>query len=259
VAQDAERVAAVALEREHRVDHVLDHLGAGDLAFLGDVPDQQQRRARLLGMADQGAGRRADLADRAGGGIEVVRPERLDRIDHHQVGLARLAEGGEDVGEVGLAGEQHGGLRQPQALGAQADLGGGLLAREVERRAAAGRQRGAELEQQRRFADAGLAADQQRRAAHDAAPGHPVELGDARHHARRRLAALVERLEGDGAPARSLGQPRAGRRARIRFLGQRVPFAARRTFAHPALGDGAAVLAHEGGARAFGHQPRPSA
>ena len=39
-AQDAERVAAVALEIEHGVDHVLDHLGAGDLAVLGDVADE---------------------------------------------------------------------------------------------------------------------------------------------------------------------------------------------------------------------------
>ncbi len=32
--------AAFALEREHRVDHVLDHAGAGDLAVLGDVADE---------------------------------------------------------------------------------------------------------------------------------------------------------------------------------------------------------------------------
>ena len=41
-AQDAEGVAAVALEIEHGVDHVLDHLRAGDLAVLGDVADEQQ-------------------------------------------------------------------------------------------------------------------------------------------------------------------------------------------------------------------------
>ena len=41
-AQDAEGVAAVALEIEHGVDHVLDHLGPGDLAVLGDVADEQR-------------------------------------------------------------------------------------------------------------------------------------------------------------------------------------------------------------------------
>ena len=36
---------AVALEREHRVDHVLDHARAGDLAVLGDMADEDHRRA----------------------------------------------------------------------------------------------------------------------------------------------------------------------------------------------------------------------
>ena len=44
-AQDAEGVAAVAFEVEHGVDHVLDHLRAGDLAVLGDVADEQQGAA----------------------------------------------------------------------------------------------------------------------------------------------------------------------------------------------------------------------
>ena len=42
-------MAAVALEIEHRIDHVLDDLGAGDLAVLGHVADEQQRAARRLG------------------------------------------------------------------------------------------------------------------------------------------------------------------------------------------------------------------
>ena len=39
-AQDAELVAALALEIEHRVDHVLEHARAGDQPFLGDMADQ---------------------------------------------------------------------------------------------------------------------------------------------------------------------------------------------------------------------------
>jgi hypothetical protein len=41
-------VAAFALEIEHRVDHVLDHARAGDLAVLGDVADEHDRGARRL-------------------------------------------------------------------------------------------------------------------------------------------------------------------------------------------------------------------
>ena len=44
-AQDAVGVAAIAFEIQHGVDHVLDHLRAGDLAVLGDVTDEQQRAA----------------------------------------------------------------------------------------------------------------------------------------------------------------------------------------------------------------------
>ena len=52
-AQDAERVRALALERHDRVDHVLDDARAGDLPVLGDVADQDDRRAARLGEADQ--------------------------------------------------------------------------------------------------------------------------------------------------------------------------------------------------------------
>ena len=52
-AQDAELVRAFAFEREHRVDHVLDHARAGDLAVLGDVADQDDGGAGALGEADQ--------------------------------------------------------------------------------------------------------------------------------------------------------------------------------------------------------------
>ena len=57
-AQHAERVRALALERQHRVDHVLDHARPGDLAVLGDVADQDHRRAARLGEADQRLRRR---------------------------------------------------------------------------------------------------------------------------------------------------------------------------------------------------------
>ena len=45
-AQDAELVAALAFEVEDGVDHVLDHAGAGDLAVLGDVADEDRRPRR---------------------------------------------------------------------------------------------------------------------------------------------------------------------------------------------------------------------
>ena len=55
---------ALALERQHRIDHMLDHAGAGDLAVLGDVADQDHGRAGALGIADQNLGGAAHLTSR---------------------------------------------------------------------------------------------------------------------------------------------------------------------------------------------------
>ena len=52
-AQDAELMAALALEIEHGVDHVLEHARAGDMPFLGDMADQDDAEAAPLGEADQ--------------------------------------------------------------------------------------------------------------------------------------------------------------------------------------------------------------
>ena len=79
-AQDAELVAALALEVEHGVDHVLDDARAGDLAVLGDVADEDDRGAAALGEGDELVGGGADLGDRAGGAVDVVGPEGLDRV-----------------------------------------------------------------------------------------------------------------------------------------------------------------------------------
>ncbi len=68
-AEDAELMAAFALEIQHRVDHVLEHAGARDGAVLGDMADEQEGGAAALGGPDQFLGGRAHLADRAGGGV----------------------------------------------------------------------------------------------------------------------------------------------------------------------------------------------
>jgi hypothetical protein len=48
-AQDAKGVETVALQVQHRVDHVLEHARAGDRALLRDVPDQEDRNVFRLG------------------------------------------------------------------------------------------------------------------------------------------------------------------------------------------------------------------
>ena len=70
-----------------------------------------------------------------------------------------------------------------------------LLAGDVDDALAGAGERRGGLDQQRRLADAGIAAEQEHRAAHEAAAGDAVEFGDAGRHARRVLGLAGEPLE----------------------------------------------------------------
>ena len=145
-----------------------------------------------------------------------------------------------------------GASASPRRCGAHAHLVGGFLAGDVDDAAAAPRQRRAGLDQQRRLADARLAADQRRRPRHEAAARRAVELVDARQQARlgrMRSGKVLERER----PAGGAFARRAGAHPqRRRLLDDGVPLAAGLALALPALRDRAAVLADIGGARA-GH------
>ena len=85
----------------------------------------------------------------------------LDRVDDQQLG-PHLLDVGQDRAEVGLGGEVELVVDAAGAVGAQPDLGGGLLAGDVEGAALVARGLGRDLEQQRALADAGLAGQQDR-------------------------------------------------------------------------------------------------
>ena len=129
---------------------------------------------------------------------------------------ADLLDVAEHRAEVGLGGEVELVVDAAGAVGAQPHLGGRLLAGDVERAAlVAGGLRG-DLEQQRGLADAGLAGEQDRRAGHQAAAEHPVELGHAAGAERGLLdrhLADRDRRRGDRAGLRrAAGRPRRPRR-----------------------------------------------
>ena len=103
------------------------------------------------------------------------------------------------------------------------------------------------LRQQRRFADAGIAADQQHRAAHKTAAGDAVEFGHPGGQARGVLALAGQRLQLEQpAPALAADRDRHRGRAGRVLLGQRVPLAAGLALALPAVEGRAAVLADKG-------------
>ena len=107
---------------------------------------------------------------------------------------------------------------EAEPLGAQPHLRDRLLARDVDDALPAPRERRAGLHEQRRLADPGIAADQDHRAAHEAAAGDPVELGEAGGRARRLLGfagKTFERKDAALCPARAR-RGRTGQRARSR-------------------------------------------
>ena len=255
-AQNAEVAPAVPLEGDDRIDHMLDHAGAGDLAVLGHMAHENHRRAAGLGVADQRLRRAAHLGDRAGGGFHRLSPHGLDGIDDDEGGRAALLQGGDDILDAGLGGQLHRRIRQPKPLCAQTHLRHRLFARDIGDPMALAREDGAGLYQERGFADSGLAAQQDHRARHEPTAGHPVQLAHPRDNARGALGLAGQALQRKDAalarPARRLGSD-AGAHL---LLHDAVPAVAGLALAQPPLGQGAAVLADEVGAD-LGHvRPR---
>ena len=130
-----------------------------------------------------------------------VGPQRLDRIEDDEVGPLAVGERREDVLDIGFGRELDRRVGRAEPLRAQPDLGDRLLAGDIDD-AVALRPARRGLHQQRRLADAGIAADQQRRAAHEAAAGRPVEFGDAGGDARGVLDLARQRGQRDGPALR---------------------------------------------------------
>ena len=63
--EQAQRVAAIAVDREHGVDDVLEHPRPRERAFLRDVTDEHRGELALLGLLHEPVGAVAHLGDRA--------------------------------------------------------------------------------------------------------------------------------------------------------------------------------------------------
>ncbi len=165
--------------------------------------------------------------------------DRLDGIDHHHIRLL-MRNRGLNFFELDFRQQMHFARIQGKALCAQRDLLRRLFAAYVQDFFGRGEMRQC-LQQQRGFADAGIAADQHHPAFHQSAAQHAIELGDtgrsARHFARFHLGQLLQ-LAGCRQCAVSV-LARCRNRFRYRFH-QRVPLAATRTLALPLWGLSAA-------------------
>jgi hypothetical protein len=93
---------------------MLDDARAGDLAVLGDVADQDDRRRRWSWRKRISAcAGGADLGDGARRASTVVGPHGLDRIDHHQGRARAFGQRRDDVLDIGLGGEITGASASP--------------------------------------------------------------------------------------------------------------------------------------------------
>jgi hypothetical protein len=203
-------------------------------------------------LADQRRGTAAELCDGAGRRVHALGPERLHRIDDDEGGRRGAAEGGDDIGNVGLGAEGNGSLGKPKTRSAHAHLGRRLLAGEIDDGEADLGKSGRRLQEQRRLADAGIAADQNGRARYQAAAEHPVELGNPGGKPRRLVTRRRKRLQDSQPRLAALDGDKRGRAGRRLFLDHRIPLATSGAFAGPAGAYRAAGLADEG-AGCFGH------
>ena len=245
------RVMLLPFEVEHRVDDVLEHLGARQAAVLGDVADEEGRDVLPFRREQQLRRGLAHLADAAGRGLELEREHRLDRIDDDQR-RTQPRDLLEDPLETGFREQVERRPLDAQPLPARLDLMFRFLTGAVEHRSDRVREMRRRLQQQRGLADPRLAADQHQRSGHDAAAEHPIELVDPGRETRRHdsVDLFVEpRTRGGGE--RVAGPGAGGRRARARrdrhgaLLDQRVPGAALGAAAEPLLRLRAALLAAE--------------
>ena len=138
--------------------------------------------------------------------LELQREHRLHRIDDHERRLdARDLL--ENPLEARLGEQVERRVADAEPLAARLDLVLGLLAGAVEHRADRARHVRRGLQQQRRLADARLAAEQHQRAGHDAAAEHAIELVDAGRQAR---VLFESRCRHRAAPRRSCRPSRSG-------------------------------------------------
>ena len=189
----------------------------------------------------------------AGRAARSHEPHRLDRIDHHQRRVAGRGQAGSDVAQVDCGGELERRVLDAEAAGAQPGLLDGFLAGDVADAPSGARQSGSRLQQQRGFADAGVAADQDRRGRHQPSAQHAIQFGDAGGAARRRFgtAGQIDECE---APAGAALGGRAGARG-DRLLDDAVPLFAGFAAAGPFRADRAAALTDKTGG-GFGQGPQ---
>ena len=173
-------------------------------------------------MADEDDGRAGGLAKRISAWALprtcVTVPGADSTVSVHMVWIESMmasagrwpCEGGDDVLHVGLEASSTGAWPRPRRSALQADLRHRLFAGNVGHPLASLGQGRRGLYEESRLADAGIAAEQDDGAMHEAAAGHPVEFGDARRRARASFVSPASPSSGKIRPLARDGRVATG-------------------------------------------------
>jgi hypothetical protein len=174
-------MTAVPLEREDRVDHVLEDAGPRNRAVLRDVADQQDRRA---GRARE-PGERCRAAAHLRHGSRLARrigiAHGLDRVDHHHGEARCLLDHG---GKVRAGRCTHAAGTRADAPSPAGHLLHGLLPADEQDLVARSLQPVGRLQRQGRLPDPRLAREEHDGPRDKPPAEHPVELPDPGAEAR---------------------------------------------------------------------------
>ena len=206
-------------EDQHRVHHVLQQHGPRQPAILGDVPHEHRRHAVRPGGVHQPLGDGPHLIGRPGPPRLPLGPHGLDAVQHDEGGVLHILKRSL---QLVAAAEQQPVRGHSEPGGAEGHLRLGFLARDVEHGGPGLRDPPRGLEQQRRLADARLAAEQDDSPGDQSAAQHPVQLPDTRREALRRTDVDGAHHPCSGAPRLS-GGPRLGLQGPPRPAGRAAP------------------------------------
>ncbi len=184
-----------------------------------------------------------------GDSFDSLRPHGLDRVDDQKLRRYALRQCRDDIFDRCFGRDLDRGFGQAEPFGAQPHLSHRLFAGNVDGAVLVAREGRRNVEQQRRFADSRIAAEQEYRAAHQTAAGHAVEFGNAGRQPRRFIARAALDLFDRERPsfARRAARPLGA------FLDDRIPFAARLRICRPS-----AASPHRNSDRRSSVRARPS-
>ena len=157
----------VAFKMQDSIHHMFQYPRPCDLAFLGYVTDKNNRYSGWFGITDNFLRRSTHLRHSTRRAINIVNKHRLNRINNYQLRRIHLVlNTGHNFTHIRTGRQLHRRIGQPQTLRAHTHLIDRLFAGDIQATLALFCQRTDNLQQQGRFPDPRIAANQRGRARH---------------------------------------------------------------------------------------------